>query len=460
MEAPSRILIVDDEKDLLISLEYFLSDHFDEIKTETRPSRIPEHLRNAHYDLVMLDMNFQKGHTSGAEGLNWLKEILKIQPNIGVIVMSAYAEVEVAVEAVKLGATDFIEKPWRNQKLLATVLSALHLSRSRKEVQSLQKHQQVLTRDVRRHFGQIIGQSPAMQKVFDVIDKVAQTDANILILGENGTGKELVARAIYRKSKRSQQVFVSVDLGAIAETLFESELFGHKKGAFTDAREDRTGQFEVANQGTLFLDEIGNLSLPMQAKLLSAIQNREIRKIGTNAPIPIDIRLVSATNMPLYQMAEGKQFRMDLLYRINTVEIKLPPLRDRREDIPLLFDHFLEEYARKYQKPLARIGKKTMKKLQTYDWPGNVRELRHAVERAVILAEGNQLMLSDFFHQEPAKPTNNLPSFSNYNLAELEKWAIQQALKKYQGNISKSAEELGLTRAALYRRMAKYEIGG
>ncbi|MEO0472215.1 MAG: sigma-54 dependent transcriptional regulator [Bacteroidota bacterium] len=458
MEENARILIVDDEEDILISLEYYLKARFAHVKTESRPSRIPDHLREGNYDLVLLDMNFGKGRTSGGEGLDWLKVILQTQPSAAVIMMTAYAEVEVAVEAVKLGAVDFIEKPWRNEKLHATLLSALQLSRSRQEVRDLQRHQQVLNKEVNKYFGEIIGHSPAMQRVFDIIDKVAQTEANILILGENGTGKELVARAIHKRSQRADAIFVGVDLGAVPETLFESELFGHVKGAFTDARENREGQFEVASGGTLFLDEIGNLALPMQAKMLSALQNRSIRRIGANQHTRIDIRLVCATNMPLYEMVKDNQFRTDLLYRINTVELQLPPLRERREDIPLLTEHFLEEYTRKYQKDRMKLSAKTMKQLQAYHWPGNIRELRHAVERAVILAEGLELQISDFFRQELQQHNVQGPGVDNFNLAHLEKWAIQEAMKKYQGNITKAAEELGLTRAALYRRLSKHQI--
>jgi DNA-binding NtrC family response regulator len=373
--------------------------------------------------------------------------------------ITAYADVKMAVEAVKVGAIDFLEKPWRNERLLTTIRAALQLSQSRREVKKLAEKQEVLVGDLEQPFGEIIGQSPSMQQVFKLIKKVAKTDANVLILGENGTGKELVARAIHRQSPRSENVFITVDLGAISENLFESELFGHKKGAFTDAKADRAGRFEVASGGSLFLDEIGNLSLPLQAKLLSALQTRHIQRVGSNELINVDIRLVCATNMPLYEMVKENQFRQDLLYRINTVEIQLPPLRERQKDIPILAEHFLTTYAKKYQKGTLSINEKTIQQLQAYPWPGNIRELRHAVERAVILADNQELSIHDFILQgtgDQKSTTEGEPH--TYNLEELERWAIQRALVKHTGNISKAAEEVGLTRAAFYRRMAKYEL--
>jgi DNA-binding NtrC family response regulator len=456
----TKILIVDDEEDILMSLELFLSQHFEVVKTESNPYQIPRLVRNEHYDVIILDMNFKKADTSGRDGMMWLEKVKELSPDSNVIMMTAYADVKTAVEAVKTGALDFIEKPWRNEKLLTTLLSAQKLSQSRQQVQQLERKQKALSSNIDQQFGEIIGQSENMQPVYKMIEKVARTDANVLILGENGTGKELIARAIHRQSKRSEEVFITVDLGAIAETLFESELFGHKKGAFTDARADRTGQFEVASGGSLFLDEIGNLSQPLQAKLLSVLQTRQIRRIGANEPINVDIRLICATNMPLYEMVKENTFRQDLLYRINTVEIKLPALRERRTDIPLLADHFLKIYTRKYQKPTLKISPKAMKELQSYSWPGNIRELRHAVERAIILAEGPVLEISDFILQPSQDANQTQPSeeLDSYNLADIEQWAIQQALTKHTGNISRAAEELGLTRAALYRRMAKYGL--
>ncbi len=471
MKHDANILIVDDEEDILISMEYFLQNHFNRVVTENNPYHIPRHLRKQHFDLLLLDMNYRKGDTSGREGMQWLQKIMELQPEAAVVMITAYADVSTAVEAVKAGAMDFIEKPWRNEKLLLTLVAALKRKEERKADAAATKRKKARSKAadaVSSTFNsEIVGKSTAMQRVFDLIDKVAHTDANVLILGENGTGKELIARSIHQQSKRSDSVFVGVDLGAVPETLFESELFGHKKGSFTDAKEDRVGRFEAASGGSLFLDEIGNLSLPLQAKLLTALQNRQIRKLGTNHFTPIDIRLVCATNMPLYDMVRENNFRQDLLYRINTVEIKLPPLRERQADIPLLVEHFLATYGQKYNKPDMNVSPEAIRELQDYGWPGNIRELRHAVERAVILSEGNKLELSDFILQNREK--NDVPNnaqvavnpqdtFDSYNLADIEKWAIRKAMTKYQGNISKAAEELGLTRAALYRRLAKYEL--
>lgn len=463
MKHPGRILIVDDEEDILLSLKFFLSQHFTVVHTENNPYHLPRLLRQSTYDLILLDMNFRKGDTSGKDGMQWLQKTLELEPNANVIMITAYADVKTAVNAVKIGALDFIEKPWRNEKLLTTLLAALKLSESKKEIKSLQDKQEVLTSSVAQQFGDIIGESPSMKQVFGLISKVAKTDANVLVLGENGTGKELIARAIHRESLRNKEVFITVDLGAIPDTLFESELFGHKKGAFTDAKEDRTGRFEVASGGTLFLDEIGNLSLPLQAKLLTAIQSKTVRKIGSNDPISIDPRLICATNMPLYEMVGNNTFRQDLLYRINTVEIKLPPLRERKADIPLLLQYYLESYTKKYQKPGLSIVPSTMQELQKYHWPGNIRELRHAVERAVILGDENELQLPDFILQSsPIEASGHKKEggsdLESYNLAEIERWAIRKVLTKHEGNISKAADELGLTRAALYRRMAKYDL--
>ncbi|MEL7195864.1 MAG: sigma-54 dependent transcriptional regulator [Bacteroidota bacterium] len=453
----ARILIVDDEEDILLSLRLLLSRHFTEVVTENNPYQLPRHLRGKPFDLVMLDMNFKTGDTSGNEGMRWLAKIVELSPETGVIMMTAYADVKTAVEAVKVGAIDFLEKPWRNERLLTTIKAALELSQSRRKVQQLTDQQQVLAGDIDQAFTEIIGQSAAMKRVFTLVEKVAKTDANVLILGENGTGKELIARAIHRQSERNGSVFITVDLGAVPESLFESELFGHKKGSFTDAKADRAGRFEVASDGTLFLDEIGNLSLPLQAKLLSALQTRQVTRVGANDPIDVDIRLISATNMPLYEMVNDSGFRQDLLYRINTVEIKLPPLRERQDDIPLLVEHFLADYARKYQKSDLKVAASAYPLLRSYSWPGNIRELRHAVERAVILADGDQLTAADFILQAP--PSNAKGGEPHtINLEELERWAVQKALTRHGGNISKAAEDLGLTRAALYRRMAKYEL--
>ncbi len=456
MKDKGTILIVDDEEDILIALSMLLKRHFARVFTETNPQHLPRLLGQYEPDVLLLDMNFRRGETTGEEGLQWLRKSLELRPGIQVIMITAYGEVEKAVQALKTGATDFVEKPWRNEKLLATVQAAFKLGQSRQEVQQLQTRQRALTAQLDAGVGDIIGNSAAMLEVYNTIEKVAATDANVLILGENGTGKELVARAIHRRSPRQAQAFVNVDLGAIPESLFESELFGHKKGAFTDAREDRAGRFEAAQDGSLFLDEIGNLSFPMQAKLLAALQNREITRVGSNRPVPVDIRLICATNMPLYEMVREKSFRQDLLYRINTVEIHLPPLRARDGDIALLADHFLKQYARKYQKNDLELHPAALQKLEQYSWPGNIRELRHAIERAVILSEQNILTPGDFpLHLESPALAH---AGETLNLDEMEKMLVREALKKHQGNISRAAEELGLTRAALYRRLEKHGI--
>lgn len=452
------ILIVDDEEDILLSLQMFLSIYFERVDIESNPSKIPSHLKACTYDLVLLDMNFKKGESSGEEGLKWMSKIAELSPETSVLIMTAYADVATAVDAVKRGAVDFIEKPWRNEKLLATILSGFQLSQSRKVISKLEDKQKNLIRVQNEGGEKMVGESPGMQQVFKLIEKVAQTDANVLILGENGTGKELVARAIHAQSQRASSTFVKVDLGAIPETLFESELFGHKKGAFTDAREDRMGRFEFASGGTLFLDEIGNLALPMQAKLLSALQNRQVNRIGSHEMIPFDIRLVCATNMPLNQMVNEKSFRQDLLYRINTVTIQLPPLRERVSDIPLLSKFFLSNFKQKYQKPSLKIDKETLQKLKNYSWPGNIRELQHAIERAVILSEGDNLSVSDFLLPQAEGNSLDQARLESYNLEEIEQWAIRKVLAKHGGNISRAAEELGLTRATLYRRMEKFGL--
>jgi DNA-binding NtrC family response regulator len=338
---PGNILIVDDNEDLLLAARLFLKQHFTLVHTEQDPEKIPALLNNENYDVILLDMNFTMDATSGVEGFMWLDRVLQIDPSAVVILITAYGDVEMAVKAVKAGATDFVLKPWQNEKLLATISSALNLRYSRLEVDKLRSRERQLSRDIDQRYHDMIGVSPVIQKVFATIEKVASTDADILILGENGTGKELVARALHRQSPRADEAFISVDMGAIAETLFESELFGHMKGAFTDARENRPGRFELADGGTLFLDEIGNLSLAMQAKLLSVLETRKVTRLGSNRPRDIDIRLICATNMPIYDMVAKNDFRQDLLYRINTVEVNLPPLRERQEDIPLLVDHFL-----------------------------------------------------------------------------------------------------------------------
>ncbi|GAA0188189.1 sigma-54 dependent transcriptional regulator [Fulvivirga kasyanovii] len=451
-----RILIVDDDEIILLTAKMFLEQYFSEVSTLDIPNNIPDELSKRTYDVVLLDMNFKQGETSGKEGLKWLKEILEIAPETSVLLMTAYGEVNLAVEAMKEGAVDFIVKPWQNERLLATVQTALKLSEQQKQVRHLKSQQEILSSSADHQAGDIIGNSKAIREVFTIINKVAKTDADVLILGENGTGKEVAARAIHRQSNRADQVFISVDLGSISENLFESELFGHKKGAFTDAREDRTGRFEAASGGTLFLDEIGNLSLALQAKLLTVLQNRKIIKVGTNHPIEVDVRVICATNSNLHNMVNEGAFREDLLYRINTVECTIPPLRKRTDDIPLLTDHFLEMYCRKYNKQKLYIPEGIIKRLQKYNWPGNIRELQHAIERAVIMSDGNELQSRDFSLPGDIRKEDQL--FENYNLENLEAWAIKNAIKKHNGNISHAAKELGLSRGAMYRRMEKYGI--
>ena len=449
------VLVVDDDRDILQAARLLLKQHVALVDTEEDPSVLPSLLRRTSYDVILLDMNFARGSSSGREGFYWLEQIIGIDPSAQVVLITAFGDVETAVQAIKEGAADFILKPWQNERLVTTIANALKMGNSRREVQQLRAQKQLLSDALDSPFQVFLGESPAMQQVFETIRKVAPTDANVLILGENGTGKELVARAIHRQSLRQDQVLVTVDLGAVSESLFESELFGHVKGAFTDAREDRAGRFEAANKGTLFLDEIGNLSQPLQAKLLSVLQQRAVIRVGSNTPRPIDVRLICATNMPLYEMTAEQKFRQDLLYRINTVEIHLPPLRERTEDLSLLVNHFLEIYARKYQKGAMRLGAGTLKKLASYSWPGNVRELRHAIERAVILSDSSILQAPDFVLAAP-QPAESDVSFDSMNLEEVEKHVIRQTLRKHNGNISHAARELGLTRAALYRRLEKY----
>ena len=450
----ARILIVDDDNDVLLAARLFLRQHIETVYTEKNPANIPDLLRNENYDLILLDMNFTRDATSGQEGFYWLNKILEIDPAAAVILITGYGDIELAVQGIKEGATNFLLKPWENKKLLATISATLEVRKSKVELQNLKGRQKLLIADQDAAYNQIIGSSPAMMKVLATVSKVARTDANVLLLGENGTGKEVIARAIHRASARAGEVFISVDLGAITESLFESELFGYKKGAFTDAREDRAGRFEAANKGTIFLDEIGNLSPSLQSKLLTVLQNRTVVRLGTNKETPIDVRVVCATNMPLYQMVSEGKFRQDLLYRINTVELNIPPLRERTEDIEALAEHFIEMYCKRYKMPRKRLNASTLKRLQMHNWPGNIRELQHAVERAIIMSEGNILEPHDFFLSEKRETAE--PTLSTTNLEETEKILVRKVIEKHGGNISRAARELGLTRASLYRRMEKY----
>lgn len=447
--ASGKLLIVDDDLDILLTARMVLKQKVQSVQTENDPHQIVKLLKEESFDMVLLDMNFTTGYTSGKEGLRWLKKIKKLRPEVQVVMMTAYGDINLAVKAMKEGATDFVVKPWENENLQQVVFSALNKPAPGPDRDS----QEVSFPPDKKQEIPIIGESPAMKKVYEVISKVAATDANVLIIGENGTGKELAARAIHQQSSRSDQAFVHVDLGAISESLFESELFGHVKGAFTDAHDTRTGRFEAANGGTLFLDEIGNLSLPLQAKLLTALQNRSINKVGSNIPIDINIRLVCATNMPLYQMVSDQTFRQDLIYRINTVELAIPPLRSRQTDIPLLVQHFLKMYSNKYERPVLKISQEYMNRLQLYSWPGNIRELQHAIERAVIMEDQESIIPTE----SPIPVPPDHPD-DEVKMEEVEKAAIVKAISKHQGNISKAAKELGLGRTTLYRKMNKYGL--
>lgn len=454
-KVPAHILVIDDDPDVLHTARIVLKPHFSTITVEDNPEQINYLINHNQYDVILLDMNYTTGVTSGKEGLFWLKNIIQKNPRQQVIMMTAYGDIKLAVEAMKIGAADFVVKPWENEKLQATVHAAYNHSQSKKEVEELKTKNSSLSQLLENTDTEVIGRSEPMRKIFVTVDKVAGTDANVLILGENGTGKELIARALHNKSLRHDKIFVKVDLGSISESLFESELFGHKKGAFTDAREDRTGRFELADGGTLFLDEIGNLSLPMQAKLLTAIQHKEIVRVGGNEPVPIDCRIVAATNSNLTQMVADGKFREDLLYRINTVEIPIPALRQRPEDVPLLAEHFLLIYGQKYRKNDLKISKKALDYLSEYSWPGNIRELQNAIERAVIMADDNLLQPSDFLLND--KAASSLAPDS-VNMDEVEKMTIEKAIAKNKGNISNAAKELGLGRTTIYRKMDKYGI--
>lgn len=457
MKKTGRILVVDDDMDVLNAARLYLKQHVEKVDVESNPKLIPSLMKEYDYDAILLDMNFHEDVSSGEEGFKWLEKILELDPAMAVVLITAYGDVEKAVQAVKMGASDFVLKPWQNEKLLTTVTSAMNLSQSKRDSQRLRTQNAALKADMEQPYQNIIGQSRAMEQVFQTIEKVAKTDVNVLITGENGTGKELVARALHRRSARSENAFITVDMGALPESLFESELFGHEKGAFTDAKESRAGRFEIATGGTLFLDEIGNIPLQLQPKLLSALQTHEIRRIGSNKTTKIDIRLICATNENLGEMVNNQEFRQDLLYRINTIEIKLPPLRERVEDIPLLAEHFLKQYRAKYKKGISGINSQAMNYLKEYHWPGNIRELEHAVERAVIMTDEKEIQKGDFLLTSSAGSNPKLP-VTGLNLEEVEKTVIRKAMNKHDGNISHAAEELGLTRASLYRRLEKYGL--
>lgn len=450
--AKGNILIVDDNKSILSALEILLIPEFQTVTTLSDPNQIPTELRKKDYNLVILDMNFNAGINTGNEGIYWLGRIKETHPEISVVMITAYGDIELTVKALKMGATDFFLKPWDNNKLLATLRSALQLNWSKKEVSQLKEKEKGLKTEINREQKFIIGSSPQLMQVLNMVRKVAKTDANVLITGENGTGKELIAHEIHRLSERANEVLISVDMGAVSETLFESELFGHVKGAFTDARDNRPGKFEVADKGSLFLDEIGNLPYHLQAKLLAALQNRQISRIGSNQTTQIDIRLICATNKNLEQMVGEGLFREDLLYRINTIQIEVPPLRERGNDVLVLADFFLKKYSSKYNKPGLKINQQAQDKLMKYTWPGNIRELQHTIEKAVILSEGNILKAEDFFMRPVISGRTN---DAELTLEEMERRMINQAIDRNNGNLSAAAEQLGITRQTLYNKIKK-----
>jgi DNA-binding NtrC family response regulator len=451
-----KLLIVDDHKQVLKALVQLLEPEFDSIKGISNPNQITSNINKEEYDVILLDMNFSAGDNTGNEGLYWLNRILKSDPLAVVVMITAYADVNLSVRAIKEGATDFVVKPWDNNKLITTLQAACKLRQSKIENKKLRDRQKQINKGINKQYGPLIGKSQAMENVLQVMNKVARTDANILVIGENGTGKELIVKEIHNISRRADEVFISIDLGTITETLFESEMFGHTKGAFTDAKEDKTGWFETASGGTLFLDEIGNLSLTMQSKLLTAIQNRLIYKVGSKTPIPFEIRLICATNKNLQEMVSKNLFREDLYYRINTIVIEIPPLRDRDEDIVLLAEHFLKEYANKYEKFYLKFNSKTLDKLMKYNWPGNVRELQHTIEKAVILCDSDILMPEDFIISHSTQPPSLQQKPSTF--AEIEKQAMQIALSNNNGNVIKAAKELDIARQTMYNKMQKYNL--
>ena len=446
----ASILVIDDDQDVLTAVRLLLKTEVKNVVTEKNPQNLRWLLKDA-YDVVLLDMNFTSSINTGNEGLFWLKEIRKIKSDVSVIMITAYGDIDLAVRSLKEGATDFVIKPWHNEKLLGIIKDALRKKENKVVPVSHQNGESVIGKE-------LIGESEVMEEIFLKIGKIAPTDANILILGENGTGKDLIAKAIHQQSMRADKPFIKVDVGALTESLFESELFGHKKGAFTDAREDRIGRFEMANGGTLFLDEIGNISLHQQAKLLSVLQNRQISRIGSNEIIPIDIRLICATNVSLAELGNENRFRKDLIYRINTVEIMMPPLRKRGNDIILLARHFARLYSNKYMKIIPDFDKKAMEKLLSYNYPGNVRELQYTIERAVIMADEEVLQPKDLIFSPLETPSVSENEPAELKLSAIEKNTILKVIEKHNGNITKAAKELGLTRTALYRRLSKYDI--
>lgn len=454
MMQSGRILVVDDNKNALSALKMLLQIDYEMVVTLANPNLLMAELEKNDFDIVLLDMNFSAGINTGNEGLYWLGEIKKRSPSTEVVMITAYGDVELAVRALKNGAADFILKPWENEKLLATLQAALKLRRSNIQVEELKQREQILKRGLNQEQRHILGSSPGILSMMQTIAKVAKTDANVLITGENGTGKELVAMEIHRRSERNNELLVGVDMGAIPETLFESELFGHIKGAFTDAREDRMGKFQLAHRGTLFLDEIGNLPFTLQSKLLTTLQSRTVIPLGSNQPVPIDIRLICATNCDVEQLVEQQKFREDLLYRINTICIEVPPLRERGGDIELLAQFFLAYYEKKYRKPSLKISSQALRKLREYPWPGNVRELQHTIEKAVILSDSGILKPDDFIFKSAGK----LAGASFLTLEEMEKYMIETAIDRHKGKHSAVANQLGISRQTLYNKIKRYDL--
>jgi DNA-binding NtrC family response regulator len=458
MSAPFELaVVVDDDPDIALAARLALRDLFTTVSTLPSPDGLEAFLKQESPDVILLDLNFERGATDGREGLDHLARVMVLDPDAAVVIITAHGAVSTAVEAIKRGASDFVAKPWANERLAATVRSAAALRKSKLEARVERKRSSELGNSPAVEMP-LLGQSAAMDRVRQLIERAAPTDANVLILGENGTGKEIVAREIHRQSRRAGKPMVAIDLGATSESLFESELFGHTRGAFTGASSDRLGRLKAADHSTLFLDEIGNLPLHLQPKLLTALEQRQVVPVGANRPVPIDVRVVAATNLPADKLADEARFRQDLLFRLNTIEIQLPPLRTRREDIPLLLEHYLALYGRKYDRPARELGGETLSVLTNYDWPGNVRALRHAAERAVILADGDAYRLEDF--PLPSRPESSpLPALGGtLNLDQLEKQMIERALRMHHFNISLAAAELGLSRGALYRRMEKHGL--
>ncbi len=450
-----KILIIDDNEELLIAFSLILSPHFSEIITQKNPNLIPSLIQENNFDVILLDMNFSAGIKTGNEGIFWMNKILEQDSLATIVLITAFGDVELAVKSLKEGATDFIQKSWDQEKILSTIISAYKHRKSKIEISNLRTKQKHLKEKLDSGYTFCKGSSPTMQEVLTTIEKIARTDVNVLLLGENGTGKEVIAREIHRQSNRADEIFVNVDVGALSESLFESELFGHKKGAYTGALEDKPGRFQIASGGTLFLDEIGNLSLPLQSKLLSAIQNHEITQLGSNTPIPVNLRLICATNQPIAEMVKRGVFREDLMYRINTMQIEIPPLRKRVEDIPALAQFFLDHYQKKYNKNKLKLIQSTLKELHNHNWPGNVRELKHVIEKAVILTDSDVIGPDNLFSHAS---TNHDSKPMVYNLSENEKELIKSAMERFQGNISLTAKELGINRSTLYEKIKKYEL--